>query len=346
MTALKSKSVLWLVFGILVITSNYVLYRTSFGMSILPEDTNGVVLGSLVDFIVIAPLTFLLYQKKFTLKRMDLLAASGCIAARFIIPMEHLQPFVAFTWLGFAIEAALFLLEISLLLSLVIYMPKIIRTTKESPFSIVFAFPQSVDQHVKSHRLVHIICSEALMFYYAFFSWRKEPQEGFTLYKNSSYIALQIMMIHAIVIETLGIHWWLHDKSIILSIVLLIFNVYSVFFFLADLQAMRLNPVTFQKNSLLISAGIMKRSEIPYDLVEEIIVDNEILQKKSSKDTLEFIVRDFEKVYPNVLLKLKQPVEGIFYLGIRKKYNQVAIRIDQPTEFIAELRNQTAQKNK
>jgi len=70
---------------------------------ILPEDTNGVVLGSLVDFIVIAPLTFLLYQKKFTLKKMVLLAASGCNAARFIIPMEHLQPFVAFTWLGFAV---------------------------------------------------------------------------------------------------------------------------------------------------------------------------------------------------------------------------------------------------
>ncbi|MGG0657356.1 beta-carotene 15,15'-monooxygenase [Rummeliibacillus pycnus] len=337
----KSKRFLWLVFGLLIITSNLALYHTSFGISNLPEITNGVVLGSLVDFIIMVPLTILLYQKKFTVKKLVLLAATGCIAARFIIPMEHLKPFVAFTWLGFAIEAALFLLEISLIISLVFYMPKIIRTTKESLYPTVFAFPQSVDQHVKSHRLVHIICSEALMFYYALFSWRKKPHEGFTLYKNSSYIAFQIMMIHAIVIETLGIHWWLHDKSITLSIVLLIFNVYSVFFFLGDLQAMRLNPVTFHKSSLLISAGILKRVEIPYELIEDIIVNESILQKKPSIDTLEFIVRDFEKVYPNVLLTLKKPVEGIFYLGIRKNYNHVAIRIDQPAEFIAQLKNQT-----
>lgn len=282
-----------------------------------------------------------MYQKKFTVKKLVLLSATGCIAARFIIPIEHLRSFVAFIWVGGAIEVALFLLEISFLLSLTIYMPKIIRSTKESQYPTVFAFPQSVDQHVKSHRLVHIICSEALMFYYALFSWRKKERDGLTLYKNSSYIAFQIMMIHAIIIETLGIHWWLHDKSIILSIGLLIFNIYSVFFFLGDLQAMRLNPVTFHQKSLLISAGILKRTEIPYELIENIIVDESILKQKTSKDTLEFIVRDFEKVYPNVLLTLKKPVEGIFYLGIHRKYNHVALRIDQPAEFVALLKNQT-----
>lgn len=335
--AIKSKSAFWLLLGLLVITSNLALYRTSYGISILPEDTNNVVLGSLVDLCIIAPLTILLYQKKFKLKNIILLLSSGCILARFVIPIEHLQPFVAITWVGFAVEAALLVLEISILVSLVIFMPKIIRTTKQSEIPTIFAFPQAVDHHVKSYKIVHIICSEGLMFYYSLFSWRIKPIDGFTIYKNSSYIAFQIMIIHAIVIETLGIHWWLHDKSIVLSILLLIFNVYSIFFFLGDLQAMRLNPITFSEKKLFISSGLMKRIEIPYDLISDIIIDKDSLMKKSSKDTLEFVLQDFEKVYPNVLITLKKPIDGIFYFGIQRKYSTVAIRVDEPVKFIDEL---------
>ncbi|MGM9965905.1 beta-carotene 15,15'-monooxygenase [Rummeliibacillus sp. TYF005] len=334
---IKSKSVFWLLLGLLVITSNLALYRTSYGTSILPEDTNSVVLGSLLDLCIIAPLTILLYQKRFTLKNSILFLSAGCILARFVIPIEHLQPFVAITWIGFAVEAALLILEISILVSLVIFMPKIIRTTKQSKIPTIFAFPKAVDHHVKSYKLVHIICSEGLMIYYSLFSWRKKPSDGLTIYKNSSYIAFQIMIIHAIFIETIGIHWWLHDKSIILSILLLIFNVYSVLFFIGDLQAMRLNPITFSEKTLFISSGLMKRIEIPYDLISDIIIDKDSLMKKSSRDTLEFVLQDFEKVYPNIRITLKEPINAIFYLGIQKKYSAVSIRVDELDKFIYEL---------
>ncbi len=141
--------------------------------------------------------------------------------------------------------------------------------------------------------IIKVLCSELFMFYYALFAWKKKAPEGITLHKNSSYIAFMIMIIHAIVIETLGIHWWLHDKSAILSIILLVLNVYSIFFFLGDMNAVRLNPIHFTNDSMYISLGLMKRAKIAYSDIEAIIEDPQELEKKIKKDTLDFIANEF-----------------------------------------------------
>lgn len=95
------------------------------------------------------------------------------------------------------------------------------------------------------------------------------------------------MLIHGIVIETIGIHWWLHEKSMLLSILLLILNVYSVIFFMADIQAVRLNPVYATHDKLYLSLGLMKRTELRFENIAELVEDKELLQGKLTKDTID-----------------------------------------------------------
>ena len=175
------------------------------------------------------------------------------------------------------------------------------------------------------------------MFYYAIGTWRKKAPDGITLYKNTSYMAMQVMVIHAIILETLGIHWWLHEVAPVVSLVLFLLNVYSIFFFLGDMQAMRLTPLVFEENKLYISAGLMKQVSISYDMIEEVVTDLGVLEQKQGKETLQFIVRDFEALQPTVILKMKQPVDATLYMGIKKSYTQVAIRVDQPERFKQQL---------
>jgi len=330
---LGKKQNIWLAFLFMVLVSNYMLYNTGLGSSILPIETNGVVLGSLIDLVVIVPVLWMLYKGKFSLKQAIFLAAFGCIAARFIIPLEHLQPFVAVTWAGFAIEAILILLEIFLVATLVRYLPRILDDVRASSLPDLFSFSQAVEKQIPKHPVIQMICSDLLVLYYGFASWKRQERPGLTLHKNSSYIAFQLMIIHGIAIETIGIHWWLHEKSMILSIVLLIFNIYSVIFFIADMQAIRLNPVYVTDDTIYVSLGLMKRTEIHFDKIEEIIEDKEQLERKLSKDTIDFVARDFGEAYPQVILKMKEPVEVTFMLGIKKRYNQVAIKVDQSQEF-------------
>ncbi len=329
----KRKQNIWLAFLLVVLASNYTLYNTGVGSSILPLETKGVVMGSLIDFVVVMPVLLMLYKGKFSLKQAILLAAFGCIAARFIIPMEHLQPYVAVTWAGFAIEGAVLLVEIFLVATLVRYLPKILVDVRGSSLPDLFSFSKAVDKHVPNHPVVQMICMDMLVLYYGFASWKRQERQGLTLHKNSSYIAFQLMIIHGIAIETIGIHWLLHEKSLVLSIVLLIFNIYSVIFFIADMQAIRLNPVYVTDDTLYLSLGLMKRTEIRFDKIEALIEDKEQLEGKLSKDTIDFVARDFGEAYPQFILRMKEPVEVTFMLGIKKRYHQVAIKADQVQEF-------------
>ncbi|MFJ7735561.1 beta-carotene 15,15'-monooxygenase [Lysinibacillus sp. NPDC097287] len=333
MVTLKKKQNVWLAFLLLVLAGNYMLYNTSLGLSILKGESQGVVVGSLIDFVVVMPVLFMLYKKKFSVKQAIVLAAAGCIAARFIIPIEYLEPFVAVTWGGFAVEGALVLFEVLLVVTLVRYMPKILADVRASALPDLFSFAKSVEQHAPKHPIIQIICAEFHMFYYAFASWKRKAKPGLTLHKNSSYIAFQIMIIHAIVIETIGIHWWLHEKSMVLSIILLIFNVYSVVFFVADMQAIRLNPVHVSNDKFYLSLGLMKRVEIRFADIEEVIEDKELLEAKLSKDTIDFVARDFGEAHPQFILNMKEPIDVTFMMGIKKQYKKIAIKADQVHEF-------------
>ncbi len=333
MVALKEKRNIWLVFLFVVLISNYSLYNTGIGVSILPAETAGVVLGSLLDFIIVMPVFMMLYKRKFSIKQAIILAASGCIAARFIIPIDHLQPFVAVTWAGFAIEGALIVIEVLFVTTLVYYMPKILADVRASALPDIFSFPQAVEKHAPKYRIIQLLCTDLLVLYYGFASWKRKERAGITLHKSSSYIAFQMMMIHAIVIETIGIHWWLHEKSMVLSILLLILNVYSVLFFIADMQAVRLNPIYATNDALYLSLGLMKRTTIRFANIEKIEKDPELLKEKLSKDTIDFIARDFGEAYPQIILKMREPLEVTFMLGIKKRYNHVAIKVDQIQEL-------------
>ncbi|MEF7493697.1 beta-carotene 15,15'-monooxygenase [Lysinibacillus sphaericus] len=333
MMVLRKKQNIWLALLFIVLVSNYTLYNSGLGSVILPIETNGVVLGSLIDLVVVIPILWMLYKGKFSLKQSILLVAIGCIAARFIIPIEHLQPFVAVTWAGFALEGIIIVLEILLIATLVRYLPRVLADVRASSLPDIFSFSKAVEKQFPQHPVIQMICSDLLVLYYGVASWKRQERLGFTLHKNSSYIAFQLMIIHGIAIETIGIHWWLHEKSMILSIVLLILNIYSVIFLIADMQAIRLNPVYVTDETIYISLGLMKRTEINFNKIEEVIEDKGQLEGKLSKDTIDFVARDFGEAYPHVILKMKEPVEVTFMLGIKKHYNQVAIKVDQSQEF-------------
>lgn len=319
---------------LLVLVSNYLAYRLP--AIPLPADTRGVVIGSMLDFAIVAPLLILALTRKkgFTLKRFFTFMVIGLVAARFVIPGEYFEPFKFIPYVAIGFEGLLLLAEISLLFLLAIHMPKIIREVRGANAEVLFAFPELVKEKVSAHPLVSIVTAESLMFYYAFASWKRKPPVGgnlFTLHQKTSMVAFYVMLIHAIVIETIGIHWWLHGKSMILSIVLLLLNIYSVIYFIADIQTVRLTPLAMKENRMRISLGLGKRMEIPYDAIDKIDWFEEAAQcNLKSKGLVEFIARDMEEAKPNCVLHFKEPLKATLFMGMEKKFNMAAIRLDEP----------------
>ncbi|HEX5564898.1 MAG TPA: hypothetical protein VFX34_08055 [Sporosarcina sp.] len=90
---LGSKQYLYAALLLLVLFSNYFVYRLP--AIPMPADSRAVVLGSLLDLAIVAPLLILAMTRKkgFTLKRFFTFMVLGLVAARFVVPGEYFEPF-------------------------------------------------------------------------------------------------------------------------------------------------------------------------------------------------------------------------------------------------------------
>ncbi len=331
---LNRHHLLWML--LLVLIANLTLYYSTFGKNIVQENSNLIVIGSLIDIAIVMPILFISWRKKWHFKSIIIGIATGLILVRFIIPMEYLQSFVALTWIGFAIEGIILIAELYLVFSILKYLPKIIESMKNCSVPTVFNAAAAIEKHLRTTFIIKVLYTEFLMLYYALISWCKGPnirENEFTLYKNSSLIATYVLAIHSILIETIVLHWWIYSKFPIISIILLILNVYTIFFLLGNLQVIRHNALHLNEKRMYLSFGLIKRMKIDWENVDEIIDDPTFLRQKLTKDTIDFIARDLEPTYPDVILKLSEPTPVSFIFGMEKKYQYVAIRVDEFPRF-------------
>jgi hypothetical protein len=319
----------------LVLLSNIILYQPAVQNALMIELQNGVILGSFLDMVVVAPL---LVYAAFRVSKKQIIGfmIAGLVLARFLIPEEFFAPYAILLYAGVGFEALLFLAELSIIGYLLWKIPQVRAEMKKSGEAPVYSMLPAAEKTVGSHPLIKILVSEALMFHYLFFSWRKiapAHSGSVTMHKKTSALAMNIMVIHAIVIESIGIHWWLHSKWPVLSIVLLILNIYGVFFFLAEINVMRQNPLEIKNGKLYVTQGLIQRVAVPLDTIEKCDWGG-----APDKDSLIFMYRDFEQTEPQVILHFKEPVEATLFMGRKKSVSSIALRVDDPEKLKQLLR--------
>ncbi|MGD7044912.1 hypothetical protein [Jeotgalibacillus proteolyticus] len=312
---------------ILLLSTNILLYQPAVLQTLTLEIEKEMVIGTLLDFIIVAPL---LAYAAFPISKKQAagVAVLGLLAARFIIPMEYFSPYTVFLYIGLIAEGILIFIEIALIIWLIPKIPLIKAEMKRMDAGPVFSLLPAVQKMTKDRLLIRVILSEGMMLYYALFSWRKNPPHHkgtVTFHKNTSAIAFHIMIIHAILIETIGIHWWLHDKWPVLSIILLCLNIYSILLFLAEIQITRLHPIEVKNGEVYAAQGLMKRIVFKLENVDKVEWGTQL-----GAHALTFMLKDFEEVHPQAVVYLKEPVEATLFMGKKQMITEVAFRVDEP----------------
>ncbi|NMH69274.1 beta-carotene 15,15'-monooxygenase [Bacillus sp. RO3] len=313
-----------------VLLSNWLVYQPMVQRFLSIELEMEVVIGSMVDLMMISPaLAYAAF--KLSKKQVIGVIVFGLVLGRVIIPEELFAPFTFLLYSGIGVEVLLLAAELGLIFLFVRKIPGIRSSMQVSGIGPLFSFLPAVGDKVSSHMLLRILSSEGLMMYYALFSWRKKPpvHEGaVTMHHKTSAVAMNIMLIHAVVIETIGIHWWLHTKLPILSFILLILNVYTVLLFIAEIQITRLHPLEVKNDSIYVTQGLMQRMVIPLHKI-----DTMEWGATPGKDALVFMCKDFEEIQPQVVLFLKEPLEATMFMGRKKQVSEVALRVDEPEKL-------------
>ncbi|QIW18337.1 hypothetical protein [Bacillus thuringiensis] len=317
-TLSRRRKGIWIGLVSFILLSNYLLYA----LPIVPAAPKEVVLGSLLDCMFVIPV----------------------ITYFFIIPSDYLQAFSNVSYIIVAGEIAFVGLELFLLYKIVKVLPNTIKRYKEyrreySSFSYAIdaAFDAAFDATIKRNKLVDIIVTECKLIYYAFLSWHIKVPEGESVYsyhKKTGAIGVYIMIIHATIIESIGFHYLLHQWNPVVAWILLILNVYAMFYFLAEIQAMRKNPIIVTEEQVIIQIGLGKKIVIPFTQIDKIaFYKGEPLKKEEEKEVLDATVMEFIKEPPIFEITLKGPVKAQLLYGFSKTVSRVHLNVDEERKF-------------
>lgn len=336
----KKKQLLYLTLLAMVLISNILINQHPFFQP-LPKE---VVLGSVFDFLVTIPLLiyFIFLHKKHSLKYIFPVILASYFLATFIISSERLQQFSFTKWFIFGTEGIFILVEIHIIFRVIKKLPQLMATWREirprEPY-FMKAFQVTCQQVLgEKNKLMNLLSFDLSILYYSLLSWKKKRVEDdsryFTYHVKSSYIAFIIMMIHAMVIESIGFHFLLHQWNEWIAFGLLILNIYGVFYFLGDMQAVRLCPIRVDETKIIIQIGITKRMEIDYSLIQEIHpYKSQKRTKKEKKQIFQAILTEFFPEDPQLEIILKEKTPAYYAFGIRKSYSIIHIRLDDPQRF-------------
>ncbi|MCQ6342864.1 hypothetical protein NPM06_25190 [Bacillus cereus] len=338
-TLSRRRKGIWIGLVSLIMLSNYLLYA----LPIVPAAPKEVVLGSLLDCMFVIPIItyFFIIRKRYSLTYIVPVVIAGYIFARFIIPSDYLQDFSYVSYIIIAGEIAFVCLELFILYKIVRKLPTIIKKYKEykseySSFS--YAIDAAFDATMKRNKLIDIIVTECKLIYYAFLSWREKVPEGeyvYSYHKKTGAIGVYIMIIHATLIESIGFHYLLHQWNPVIAWILLILNVYAMIYFIAEIQAMRKNPLNVTEEQVIIQIGLGKKIVIPFTQIDNIAFykGDELLTAKEGKQVLDATVMEFIKEPATFEITLKEPVKAQLLYGFSKTVSRVDLNVDEERKF-------------
>ncbi|MGD6963934.1 hypothetical protein ACQCVB_17085 [Fictibacillus phosphorivorans] len=329
----------YLFLSLLVIGSNVILYQTTYFQPI----PTSVLIGSMFDFLLVIPLLtyYFIIRKRYSWKLTLLVALVSYAFASFIIPDDLLKSVSFIPKAILLLEAGFISIELYLLFIVCRKLPKVKKSYRDLAVDLPFLLKikLAVNLHFAQSRLIDSLVSEVTMFYYALFSWRKAPVmtgQTFTLHKNTSYVALQLMLIHALIIESVGLHYFFSQWNHTVSLILLFINIYSILFLIGQMQAVKKVPLIVTNQSLILNIGFIKSLDLPFKYIQEwkTYEGPDELSAAEMKYTFEARVSDFIPEKPNIELLLKKPVRSDIIYGFKKNVTRVVIKVDNPAELM------------
>lgn len=171
------------------------------------------------------------------------------------------------------------------------------------------------------------------MLYYAFLFWCKPNiginAQAFSYHKNNEYIAIFIALIVLFTGESFAVHFFLATIDNTLAWVATLASIYTILWLCGDFQAIRLNPITINNETLNLYAGKRWKAIIARKSIDQIIDINKAEHLINKKDYLNITVAG----EPSLVVSLKEPVKVKGLFGITKNCKYIGIFVDDLMAF-------------
>lgn len=184
-------------------------------------------------------------------------------------------------------------------------------------------------------RLASTLLSELAMLRIGLLSWNapvKVPPDA-TAHGYHRYLTPMLATFVGLqVIELAVVHLLVSLWNETVALVLLAVSVWGLVWLVALMKSFRLFPVLLTSHSLRVRSGTIVDVDIPFPRISHVDaqIDGERLKAKT---TLNLAVMSS----PNVCVRLSESVTYSTFLGGEKSIDMIALRLDEPAIFVAEL---------
>jgi hypothetical protein len=216
---------------------------------------------------------------------------------------------------------------------------KFIKAYKKTPqnLSIHARIEMMVYDQIKNPFLAATVRRDLLIYYYLFTKTKIiDTVDAFTLHKKTGYGGMVFGFIFVMVLEGIGVSFFLHNWNPLIAWIHLIFSVYMIIFLISDYKAIKQNPVSLTQTKLHIRLGF--REDIELDLRNIESITNGKLhfeEDKKKKDVLNATLLGFEE--PDFEIVIEEPVTAIDGLGRKRAIKKIYISLDEKDKFLSQF---------
>ncbi len=309
--------------------------------SMFIKNPNELSTGITFDLLLTVPFVYFLLIRKTKIPKTTVVPffILGLIICSLILPTENQYYLNLFkTWVFPIVELSI--------LSFVIYNVrkgmKCYKLNKTESFDF-FTTLKNTCYEILPKSFVIPVVTEIAVFYYGFLFWRKRKlkENEFSYHKDSGTISLLIAIIFIIAIETLVFHVLLTKWSSIAAWILTFLSIYSGIQILGFLKSILKRPISIENDRLYLRYGIMTETTIELEDIDTIEISSKDIDLNKETRKLSFLG---ELEGHNIIIHLKKENELIGLYGIKRKYRNLALYIDDKTEFKNRINNALQQR--
>lgn len=293
--------------------------------------------GMTYDLILTTPiLAFFLSKRRLPKWALSTLVLTGIVTAWLIIPKEQQQHL---DYLRFIIVP---LIEVIVLGKVVYTVYRTIQSLRGNPDHLT-AITESAEKATGSTVAGNFFGAEFALFYYAFFTWKKQDiaESDFTSHRTSGVTAIYAGILMVLAAETICVHILSARWSESLAWILTIGSIYSMLLLFGWIKSTVRRPVSVNTDTLIIRNGLAPAFHIPLSTIER-IEKSEATPEATGHTYRQALLGELEP--HNIILHLKESVTCKMIYGKRKNCDTIFLHIDNKEAFF-ELVNRLVVRN-
>lgn len=287
-------------------------------------------IGLVFDFTLTIPIVYFLIVRKTSIPNITMVPIFiiGTILASYVIPQDQQFYLTQIkTWIIPVVELGV--------LSFVIYKIRQINLEFKKQKTEQASFYDTLKQAVAEilpKPIDVFFATEMATFYYGFFHWRKRKLKSneFSYHKDNGAIALFIVIIGLVVIETGIIHLLLTRWSPLAAWILSGISIYTGLQLFGFMRSMSKLPIEITDNQLVLRYGLMTSMKVSFESIDTVELSTKDLDENTTVKKLS-ILGNLEA--HNVIVHFNQPSTFNSLYGFKKTCDGLALHIDAPSEF-------------